>query len=130
MDEINGGMEMKVAKAVKIFGQRIIDEEYVVPIELAEHRFFGSGCSGNYRVEAIKFCVEKKLPIENTNNNTYELVPMFIKIKCPYCNGTPKLTSGSGCGESHTNHYRCKCGAEVSLTLRDGDFKAEAKEVE
>ena len=91
---------------------------------LIEHHFFNrrvteyKGHKTNYQNRAIDFCIENKIDFVVTQNNPYEMLSRFLRLKCPKCSGEMKEKSSGG--DTHTHHitYRCeKCSIEGELRI-------------
>jgi len=120
-------MEIKKLKEIG-FSDREIGESHLSPIRLYENRYFHQNTPIDYRKVAIMTCVEKRINFENTCNNTWNMMSMFLVVKCPKCKRNMKEGNGYGNSDKNTRNYECeKCKIEASLTLHGGDFEYKFK---
>ncbi|MDD5649762.1 MAG: hypothetical protein PHF86_04980 [Candidatus Nanoarchaeia archaeon] len=98
---------------------------------LIERDFFEHATRDNYRVEAIQYMTKHDIDWHSTCNSIFDVMKLFIKIKCPKCHKNMESTGGGGNGHVSSMRYVCSCGTEANLTMpNDGlsiNFKEEEK---
>jgi len=98
------------------------------PMQIIESMLFDDSTVKDYRDEAIDFAVNERLPLTNTENNTFEFVKRYIRVICPCCSTDMTTNSAGGNVESTTVSYNCaKCSTKFTLTTRVGDMSADFK---
>ncbi len=116
---------MKLSALKKLFSsvqiERALEFHEVNPLMVAENIEFERkerGSTKTFRDRALDFILKQKVPFTTTGNGPYECFQRFVKVSCPHCDGTTKVTQGGGSGSSYSVQYRCEnteCGTEVSI---------------
>ena len=110
----------EVCLAMKI--PKTTEQDDVNPLRVAvnyEFRQNDEDSSFDYRMRAIRRCVNTRLSFWTDSNTVYSAAKAYIKVQCPDCN---RILEGHGGGSTHNNNsinYQCKCGTRVTLTLPD-----------
>ncbi len=82
-----------------------------------EDYYFRDPGKDDYRQRAIDFSIEHQISVTTTQNNGFELMRRYIKVRCPQCRKNMQSGTGFGNGGGQTLHYNCPCGVEFHLTI-------------
>lgn len=109
---------MKIKDMVNHFPVNTKDID-VNPLRIAEDYYFHQPYTNDYRDEAIKAVVKKKLSFDSTCNSVFEIAKKFIHVSCPGCNKTKlEAKGGTGSGDIFHIDYQCPlCETKVSITI-------------
>ena len=104
--------------------KRVAAEAYVNPLRLLVSDEFNrnlpvGGKGLHYHTRAINRAISAKVDFDSEINSLVELANRVITITCPVCKR--KMQSGNAGGNQNGMciSYRCKCGIQLFLALKD-----------
>lgn len=110
---------MNASQLRKIYGENV-DEimQDMNPLAVAERFYFNSKKKSLfcYSVNAILDVIKRKMCFRSTFNSHYNICAKYLEITCPYCTEKMRVIGGGGSGDTCTTNYRCRCGAECSIS--------------
>lgn len=105
------GIQPKTLDEVEIdVTKAVLDEEF-------RKRSAGPGPGHDYRSRTVARLVEMGCSWHSEQNTLSTVFTGFLKVQCPYCSDSMKVSGCSGNSSDMTFSYMCHCGATSQISI-------------